>query len=76
MFLLVELLHALQGLDWDQGSDKVPLVLLFFNVCSTLAYVSLADISRLQDFQQQTVVVVKAPEETKLEVPAPKEVKA
>lgn len=36
---------------------------------------TLADISRLKDFQQQTVMVVKAPEETKLEVPAPKEVK-
>uniref|UniRef100_H3CZF0 THAP-type domain-containing protein n=1 Tax=Tetraodon nigroviridis TaxID=99883 RepID=H3CZF0_TETNG len=43
------------------------------NLDSTLAYVSLADISRLKDFQQQTVMVVKAPEETKLEVPAPRE---
>ncbi|XP_056873196.1 transcription factor E2F2 isoform X1 [Takifugu flavidus] len=40
---------------------------------AALAYVTLADISRLKDFQQQTVMVVKAPEETKLEVPAPKE---
>ncbi|CAG01476.1 unnamed protein product [Tetraodon nigroviridis] len=40
---------------------------------AALAYVSLADISRLKDFQQQTVMVVKAPEETKLEVPAPRE---
>uniref|UniRef100_A0A8C7YCX9 E2F/DP family winged-helix DNA-binding domain-containing protein n=1 Tax=Oryzias sinensis TaxID=183150 RepID=A0A8C7YCX9_9TELE len=30
-------------------------------------------ISRLQVFQEQTVMVVKAPEETKLEVPPPKE---
>lgn len=54
--------------------QQVPLLLVFFNVCSTLAYVTLADISQLKDFQQQTVMVVKAPEETKLEVPAPKEV--
>uniref|UniRef100_A0A3Q4GNW1 E2F transcription factor 6 n=1 Tax=Neolamprologus brichardi TaxID=32507 RepID=A0A3Q4GNW1_NEOBR len=32
-----------------------------------------SDISRLEAFQEQTVIVVKAPEETKLEVPAPTE---
>uniref|UniRef100_A0A3B4ZX75 Transcription factor E2F6-like n=1 Tax=Stegastes partitus TaxID=144197 RepID=A0A3B4ZX75_9TELE len=40
---------------------------------SASAYVTHEDISRLGAFQEQTVIVVKAPEETKLEVPAPKE---
>ncbi|XP_072299239.1 uncharacterized protein e2f6 [Eucyclogobius newberryi] len=37
------------------------------------AYVTLSDVQNLPAFQKQTVIVVKAPEETKLEVPAPKE---
>ncbi|XP_047429079.1 transcription factor E2FC isoform X2 [Mugil cephalus] len=40
---------------------------------SALAYVTHEDISRLKAFQEQTLIAVKAPEETKLEVPAPKE---
>lgn len=40
---------------------------------ATSAYVTHEDVGRLAAFQQQTVIVVKAPEETKLEVPAPKE---
>lgn len=32
------------------------------------------DVSRLQAFQEQTVIAVKAPEETKLEIPVPTEV--
>uniref|UniRef100_A0A3P8T5H4 E2F transcription factor 6 n=1 Tax=Amphiprion percula TaxID=161767 RepID=A0A3P8T5H4_AMPPE len=40
---------------------------------SASAYVTQDDISRLKAFQDQTVIVVRAPEETKLEVPAPKE---
>ncbi|KAM6915086.1 transcription factor E2F6 [Xenentodon cancila] len=39
----------------------------------TLAYVTHEDISRVTSFQDQTVITVKAPEETKLEIPAPKE---
>uniref|UniRef100_UPI0037E94E55 transcription factor E2F1-like n=1 Tax=Semicossyphus pulcher TaxID=241346 RepID=UPI0037E94E55 len=38
---------------------------------AALAYVTLEDISRLQAFQEQTVMVIKAPDETKLEVAAP-----
>nr|XP_046228950.1 transcription factor E2F6 [Scatophagus argus] len=37
------------------------------------AYVTHEDIMGLQVFQDQTVIVVKAPEETRLEVPPPKE---
>ncbi|XP_067338481.1 transcription factor E2F1 isoform X2 [Channa argus] len=40
---------------------------------SAMAYVTHEDIDRLRAFQDQTVIVVKAPEETKLEVPAPTE---
>lgn len=38
-----------------------------------LAYVTHSDISAIKVFQEQTVVAIKAPEETKLEVPTPKE---
>ncbi|CAB1440506.1 unnamed protein product [Pleuronectes platessa] len=44
----------------------------FFNWC-TSAYVTLEDLGRLRVLQDQTLVVIKAPEETKLEIPAPKE---
>ncbi|XP_028460198.1 transcription factor E2F6 isoform X1 [Perca flavescens] len=37
------------------------------------AYVTHEDVRRLAVFQEQTLLVVKAPEETKLEVPPPKE---
>ncbi|XP_036941328.1 transcription factor E2F6 [Acanthopagrus latus] len=40
---------------------------------AALAYVTYEDIRRLAAFQEQTLFVVKAPEETKLEVPPPKE---
>nr|QFZ93598.1 transcription factor E2F6 [Larimichthys crocea] len=40
---------------------------------AAMAYVTHEDVSRLQAFQEQTVIVVKAPEETKLEIPAPRE---
>ncbi|XP_072491331.1 transcription factor E2F6-like isoform X1 [Notamacropus eugenii] len=38
-----------------------------------LAYVTYQDIHSIQAFHEQIVIAVKAPEETKLEVPAPKE---
>ncbi|XP_062322936.1 uncharacterized protein e2f6 [Osmerus eperlanus] len=40
---------------------------------SKSAYVTHEDISHLKVFQDQTVIAIKAPEETKLEVPTPKE---
>ncbi|XP_075968246.1 transcription factor E2F6-like [Anarhichas minor] len=36
-------------------------------------YVTHEDIRRLRSVQQQTVIIIQAPEETKLEVPAPQE---
>ncbi|KAM4632852.1 transcription factor E2F6 [Polymixia lowei] len=44
----------------------------FFTLC-TSAYVTHEDISHVKVFQEQTVIIIKAPEETKLEVPAPTE---
>ncbi|XP_060089848.1 transcription factor E2F6 isoform X2 [Heteronotia binoei] len=38
-----------------------------------LAYVTYQDIRSIQTFQEQIVIAIKAPEETKMEVPAPKE---
>uniref|UniRef100_A0A8C8VN39 E2F transcription factor 6 n=1 Tax=Pelusios castaneus TaxID=367368 RepID=A0A8C8VN39_9SAUR len=38
-----------------------------------LAYVTYQDIHSLRAFQEQIVIAIKAPEETKLEIPAPKE---
>ncbi|KAM9355987.1 transcription factor E2F6 [Pholidichthys leucotaenia] len=38
-----------------------------------MAYVTHEDIRRLKAFEDQTVIVIKAPEETKLEVPPPTE---
>uniref|UniRef100_A0A8C9XIX9 THAP-type domain-containing protein n=1 Tax=Sander lucioperca TaxID=283035 RepID=A0A8C9XIX9_SANLU len=40
---------------------------------STAAYVTYQDVSRLWRAQRQTLVVVRAPEETKLDIPAPQE---
>ncbi|XP_019962840.2 transcription factor E2F6-like [Paralichthys olivaceus] len=40
---------------------------------SPMAYVTLKDLSRLRVFQEQTMLVVKAPDETTLSVPAPSE---
>nr|XP_009505103.1 PREDICTED: transcription factor E2F6 isoform X1 [Phalacrocorax carbo] len=38
-----------------------------------LAYVTYQDIRSIQAFQEQIVIAIKAPEETKLEIPIPKE---
>ncbi|XP_028252690.1 transcription factor E2F3-like isoform X2 [Parambassis ranga] len=40
---------------------------------SAAAYVTFEDISRLRVCQEKTVVIIKAPKESKLDVPAPKE---
>lgn len=41
---------------------------------ATLAYVTHADVSRLPGLQDQTLMVVRAPEETRMEIPPPTEV--
>lgn len=40
----------------------------------TLAYVTYQDIHSIQAFHEQIVIAVKAPAETRLDVPAPREV--
>lgn len=39
-----------------------------------LAYVTYQDIRSIQAFQEQIVIAIKAPEETNLEIPVPKDV--
>ncbi|KAF5893194.1 transcription factor E2F3 [Clarias magur] len=46
---------------------------VFLICCLTYAYVTYQDIRRIKSLQDQTVIAVKAPSETKLEVPDPKE---
>lgn len=40
----------------------------------TLAYVTYQDIHSIRAFHEQIVIAVKAPEETRLDVPSPREV--
>ncbi|KFW95791.1 Transcription factor E2F6, partial [Phalacrocorax carbo] len=62
--------HQLFELTDDRENAKYP-----FNSCLTLtcAYVTYQDIRSIQAFQEQIVIAIKAPEETKLEIPIPKE---
>ncbi|XP_029370050.1 transcription factor E2F3 [Echeneis naucrates] len=41
--------------------------------CQRFAYLTYEDVQRIPSLQEQTVIVIKAPAETKLEVPHPKE---
>ncbi|KFP28470.1 Transcription factor E2F2, partial [Colius striatus] len=52
----------------DEGKPRYPP---FSYTCppSTLAYVTYQDLRAIRDFQEQTVIAVKAPPETQLEVP-------
>ncbi|NXC09586.1 E2F6 factor, partial [Orthonyx spaldingii] len=62
--------HQIFELTDDKENAKYP-----FNSCITLthAYVTYQDIRSIQEFQEQIVIAIKAPEETKLEIPAPKD---
>ncbi|NXA85348.1 E2F6 factor, partial [Melanocharis versteri] len=62
--------HQIFELTDDKENAKYP-----FNSCVTLthAYVTYQDIRSIQAFQEQIVIAIKAPEETKLEIPVPKE---
>ena len=52
----------------------VLLVQVFFLDPTTLAYVTYQDIRSLRSLDDQTVIAIKAPPETRLEVPDPKKV--
>ncbi|KGL84260.1 Transcription factor E2F6, partial [Tinamus guttatus] len=68
--LIKDCAHQLFELTDDKENAKYP-----FNSYITLSstYVTYQDIHSIQAFQEQIVIAIKAPEETKLEVPAPKE---
>ncbi|KFQ08728.1 Transcription factor E2F6, partial [Leptosomus discolor] len=68
--LIKDCAHQLFELTDDKENAKYP-----FNSCITLtcAYVTYQDIRSIQAFQGQIVIAIKAPEETKLEIPIPKE---
>ncbi|KAG8010219.1 Transcription factor E2F3 [Nibea albiflora] len=56
------------------SNQKYPFICYFFNrFVSTYAYVTYQDIKQLGNLKDQTVIVVKAPTDTKLEVPDPDE---
>ncbi|NWV57321.1 E2F6 factor, partial [Daphoenositta chrysoptera] len=61
--------HQIFELTDDKENAKYP-----FNSCIVLtSYVTYQDIRSIQAFQEQIVIAIKAPEETKLEIPVPKE---
>ncbi|NXV87770.1 E2F6 factor, partial [Calonectris borealis] len=67
--LIKDCAHQLFELTDDKENAKYP-----FNSCTTLTpYVTYQDICSIQAFQEQIVIAIKAPEETKLEIPIPKE---
>ncbi|NXN67149.1 E2F6 factor, partial [Himantopus himantopus] len=67
--LIKDCAHQLFELTEDKENAKYP-----FHSCITLtSYVTYQDIRSIQAFQEQIVIAIKAPEETKLEIPIPKE---
>ncbi|KFO65262.1 Transcription factor E2F6, partial [Corvus brachyrhynchos] len=76
--LIKDCAHQIFELTDDKENAKYP-----FNSCITLThhfgctyvstYVTYQDIRSIQAFQEQIVIAIKAPEETKLEIPVPKE---
>ncbi|NXW13606.1 E2F6 factor, partial [Circaetus pectoralis] len=67
--LIKDCAHQLFELTDDKENAKYP-----FNSCITLtSYVTCQDICSIRAFQEQIVIAIKAPEETKLEIPIPKE---
>uniref|UniRef100_H3A1F2 E2F transcription factor 6 n=1 Tax=Latimeria chalumnae TaxID=7897 RepID=H3A1F2_LATCH len=62
--LIKDCAHQLFELTDNKENTKYPFL---------YAYVTYQDVLGIQTFQEQIVIAVKAPEDTKLEVPAPKE---
>ncbi|NWU06441.1 E2F6 factor, partial [Cephalopterus ornatus] len=61
--------HQIFELTDDKENAKYP-----FSLCITLTpYVTYQDIRSIPTFQEQIVMAIKAPEETKLEIPVPKD---
>ncbi|NXL51878.1 E2F6 factor, partial [Podilymbus podiceps] len=68
--LIKDCAHQLIELTDDKENAKYPFISC---ITLTLAYVTYQDIRSIQAFQEQIVIAIKAPEETKLEIPIPKE---
>ncbi|NXD73396.1 E2F6 factor, partial [Eolophus roseicapillus] len=70
--LIKDCAHQLFELTDDRENAKYPFI-----SCITLThvfpYVTYQDICSIQTFQEQIVIAIKAPEETKLEIPIPTE---
>ncbi|NXU16034.1 E2F6 factor, partial [Pardalotus punctatus] len=72
--LIKDCAHQIFELTDDKENAKYP-----FSSCATLhmilvaSYVTYQDIRSIQAFQEQIVIAIKAPEETKLEIPVPKD---
>ncbi|KAM5164861.1 transcription factor E2F6 [Mantella aurantiaca] len=64
--LIRDCAHKLFRLTEDRTNGKYPFI-------NTLAYVTYQDLHSIEDYHEQMIIAVKAPEETKLEVPAPSE---
>ncbi|NXC29265.1 E2F6 factor, partial [Campylorhamphus procurvoides] len=61
--------HQIFELTDDKENAKYP-----FSSCITLtSYVTYQDIRSIQTFQEQIVIAIRAPEETRLEIPVPKD---
>ncbi|KAF5908434.1 transcription factor E2F6-like [Clarias magur] len=63
-----DITNVLNGIELISKKSKNKIQWVF-----TSAYVTYEDICRIPAFQDQTVIAIKAPEETKLEVPTPTE---
>ncbi|NXM25212.1 E2F6 factor, partial [Oxyruncus cristatus] len=61
--------HQIFELTDDKENAKYP----FNSLTHDFAYVTYQDIRSIQTFQEQIVIAIKAPEETKLEIPVPKD---
>ncbi|KFQ41469.1 Transcription factor E2F6, partial [Nestor notabilis] len=68
--LIKDCAHQLFELTDDKENAKYPFISCITFAC---AYVTYQDIRSIQTFQEQIVIAIKAPEETKLEIPIPKE---
>ncbi|KFQ71540.1 Transcription factor E2F6, partial [Phaethon lepturus] len=68
--LIKDCAHQLFELTDDKENAKYPFN---FSLVWQNAYVTYQDIRSIQAFQEQIVIAIKAPEETKLEIPIPKE---
>ncbi|KFV77096.1 Transcription factor E2F6, partial [Dryobates pubescens] len=70
--LIHDCAHQLFELTDDKENAKYPFD-SYFNMDLVATYVTYQDIRSIQAFQGQIVIAIKAPEETKLEIPIPKE---